>query len=504
MPARESGNGEREPEKDLGGDPGSGPHGAAAAFRVFAILWAVFHLMELLIWPVWLLAGWGWGVFFTASAVLFRPDSVRRLVFLVVASVAKTFHEMPFVPNHVLFAWYLNLTIIAALIVLRFRGRGAVCGGAWISLFAPLLRAQVVALYLLSALQKMNRDYLDAELSCASVIFREIADDLRVIPQWDWLASASTYTSIAVEILIPLLLLISRTRLLGLLIGIAFHGFLGFHFGLGVHGFTFLMFTLFTLFLPARVVERLAVASSWPSLRPLRIGTGRALALLFAIWVFGVIRSQVWLYLNIGRELYVYHAAYIMAQGFWLVLTLWLVAGLGVVLWRFGASGQLISRAGALPTAVAAMLIVGTAALPWIGSKTQTSFSMFSNLRTEFGENHLFLRRLHWIGAQDDMVEVLSSKPDVFDPAVNPGSGQQYANTGTIMPMFELRRLAHQIGGELEVEFMRDGEKHTAVRDAGGNISGVAEVFDAPGFLARKFLWFRRHETTTGCMHCTH
>ena len=54
------------------------PRGAAAAFRVFAILWAWTHLLELLIWPVWLLAPWGWLVFFASAAVLFRPDSVRR------------------------------------------------------------------------------------------------------------------------------------------------------------------------------------------------------------------------------------------------------------------------------------------------------------------------------------------------------------------------------------------------------------------------------------------
>ena len=92
----------------------------------------------------------------------------------------------------------------------------------------------------------------------------------------------------------------------------------------------------------------------------------------------------------------------------------------------------------------------------------------------------------------------------IFDPEVNPHSVQQHANDGQVIAMFELRRLAGQIGGRLEIEFVRAGERRRAVRDAHGVVSGAVEVFDAPGFWARKLLWFRRHPALGGPMCCTH
>lgn len=496
--------GRSKSDRQGGAEPEFDIAGTASLFKVFALLWACFHLLELLVWPVWLLAVWGWFVFFAAAAVLFRPDSVKRFAWLVVASLIKTFYEMPFLPNHVLFFGFQNLVILGTLVVLIIRRRGLVSGASWAAGFAPLLRIQVVALYLISAIQKLNHDFLNPATSCASQSFEQIARDLKVIPHGEWAAMPAIYGALAIEFLIPIFLLIGRTRLLGIAIGLLFHGFLGFHAAAGVYGFSALMYVEFILFLPAPAIDRLARVASWPSLRPLRIGRGRALALLFTVWVFGVLRAQIWLYLNIGQDLDSYWAAYAMGQGFWFVCTAWFVAGYFVVLRETGAGGRLISRAGLVGGSLAALLIVGNAAMPWIGSKTQASFSMFSNLRTEFGENHLFLRRLHWVGAQDDMVEVLSSKPDVFDASLNRGSSQQYSNRGTIMPMFELRRLAHQVDGKLELEFLRGGTRCRALRDADGNVSGEVEVFDAPGFWSRKLLWYRRHVSTSGPMHCTH
>ncbi len=475
-----------------------------SGFRIFAILWAYVNCLELLSFPFWLLTFTGWAVFFAAGWVLMNPDSVPRFAVLVVAVIAKIFHEMPFIPNHILFTWMLNLTILAVFLFQAARNRGKVDGGEWFAGFAPLFRALLVVLYVISAVQKLNHDYLDPGLSCAVVLFRDTAAEFGIWNIADWMNKPAIYGSLVVEFGVPVLLLVRRTRLVGIAVGVLFHGFLAFHPSSGVFGFTTLMFILFMLFLPGKVFARLANARNWTSLKSLKIGNGKAMALLFMVMVFGVIRAQVWLYLNLGEDFEIFSIAYRMALWFWVVTTIWFLALVAAAMRGFPMRLPLIGRTQRIPVLLALFLPLLNATMPWVGGKTQTSFSMFSNLRTEFGENHVFLRRNSWLGFQDNLVEVVQSDPDIFSSYVNKASAQQHANTGHIMPMFELRRLAFQVKGPLEVRFKRHGILERAVRDAEGNLSGTVEVFDAPGYLSRKFLWFRRHVTMEGPMHCTH
>ena len=166
------------------------------SFRVFAFAWACMHMIELLAWPFWMLAPWGWLVFLSCCSVVLRPGSVRRLALLVVASLVKTFAEMPFVPNHVLLTWLQNGVIIGTFCVLSVGRRASIDGGNWVAGFAPLLRAQVVTLYLSSVIQKLNWDYLDPAVSCAVGSYRQIASDLRFLPAGEWVAYPAIYGSL--------------------------------------------------------------------------------------------------------------------------------------------------------------------------------------------------------------------------------------------------------------------------------------------------------------------
>ncbi len=460
--------------------------------------------MELVSWPFWMLTPWGWFVFFGAGWVLLSPGSVPRFAIFLVASVAKIFHEMPFVPNHILFTWMINLTILGVFVFHAVRNRWKVDGGQWFEGFAPLLRVLLIALYLISGVQKLNRDYLDPSLSCAAEMFKDTAAELGIHNLGNWVDLPAIYGSLVVEWGIPALMIIPRTRLIGIAIGFLFHAFLAFHPSSGVYGFSTLMFILFLLFLPGPVFTRLANARDWPSMRALKLGNGKAAAWLFMIMLFAVIRGQVWFYFNRGRSFEVFEVNYKIGLWFWIITTIWFVALVIAALRQTPRPLTTVGQLRAAPVLLALILPLVNATMPWVGCKTQTSFSMFSNLRTEFGENHLFLRRTSWFGFQDELVRVVSSEPDIFSTAINSNSAQQYANTGDIVAMFELRRLANQIEGPLVIEFTQDGVLRRAVRDANGNVSGVVEVFDAPGFLARKFLWFRRHVTFEGPMHCTH
>ena len=128
---------------------------------------------------------------------------------------------------------------------------------------------------------------------------------------------------------------------------------------------------------------------------------------------------------------------------------------------------------------------------------------MFSNLRTEFAPNHLFLQRIDLFPYQQEMIEVLDSTPNLLAAPDHPTGIEQFANPGRIMPLFELRRLLSRGTHDIVVRIrQQDGSIKTIFRHAGR--TNDAAAFQAPSLWERKLLWFRRHDSWAGPMFCTH
>jgi hypothetical protein len=152
---------------------------------------------------------------------------------------------------------------------------------------------------------------------------------------------------------------------------------------------------------------------------------------------------------------------------------------------------------------LAVLLVLGNGLNPWIGLKTQTCFSMYSNLRSEAFGNHLFLKRVDLFGYQRDLVELVKSEPDLLDPTGSPTRLQHFANHGKMFPYFELRRLVSEYEGNVRLVYRRHGEELKFERQV-GNVTGDERLNEPIPLLLRKFLWFRRYETFYGPMYCTH
>ena len=125
---------------------------------------------------------------------------------------------------------------------------------------------------------------------------------------------------------------------------------------------------------------------------------------------------------------------------------------------------------------------------PYVGLKTETSFAMFSNLRTE-GDlgNHLFLSNVPRVAAfQNDLVELIDSS----DPRL-----ARLAETPLRMIFFELHAYLHH-RPELRVRYRQ-----------AGRIVDVRRVGDDPIFsqppnaLQRKLLAFRPVDPRGFCQH---
>jgi hypothetical protein len=116
----------------------------------------------------------------------------------------------------------------------------------------------------------------------------------------------------------------------------------------------------------------------------------------------------------------------------------------------------------------------------------------------------MFLKRIDLFKLQTDMVEVLTSSPDILGPSSKPEGIQQFANLGfRFLPWFEFRRLVSEHEGDFEVTYSRGG-KELSLGRKDGVIFGDPTAFEPLPLLARKFLWFRRLETLDEPMCCTH
>ncbi len=428
---------------------------------------------------------------------------------LAAVAVKAVYLLVPGIPQGYLAGALTTLFLIVAVTRLLNAPASLGGGGAYLARVATPMRASVVAMYVWAVVQKLNRDYFDPEISCAAQLHTEIASYFGgLVPTAPWALAAAAPGSLAFELGIPLLLCFRRTRYAGFAAAVFFHLWLSIHPAAGIYSFTSLILALLLFFLPPNWGRQLQAL--WDAqLRRLGRGDmekGRALARRSIVAVFfGTLVAQGSLYLAIGRSYEVFGIANrigffsFFAWGCWLG-GCYLVAG-----WRAGRKSEpLAGHAVATPAWAGFAVVLLNGLWPWLGGRTQTSFSMYSNLRSEGAGNHLFLKRIDLFDLQSDFVEVLDSVPSLLDPDQRPRGIAQFAHPGnSVLAWFEFRRLLGETEGDFEVTYRRGGEEATLGR-RDGEVFGDPEAFVPPGYLGRKLIWLRRLETLEGPMRCTH
>ena len=89
-----------------------------AGFTLFAVTWALadfFHQLSFIDWR-WQTARGG---LLTAAIIsyLFKPPSWKRFAMLILTDWVVVALAFPVVPNHIFFAWIVNATLLAALVI---------------------------------------------------------------------------------------------------------------------------------------------------------------------------------------------------------------------------------------------------------------------------------------------------------------------------------------------------------------------------------------------------
>ena len=466
----------------------------------FALLWAMATLIHQASFTGWISERWplGWALTGLATLVVIWPRSISLFATMVAISAMYTTQRLPSIPNHILFELFVNLTILGGLglgwLEARRQGlQGKEARERIYSAFASTVRFEVLLLYFFVTLHKLNRDFFDPEVSCGGTLFNMMVDNAPVLAESSLVQIGCIAATLLFEAGIPVLLMFQRTRALGIVVGFFFHLVIGFVPHGGVYSFSALMMALFFLFIPAQSVqglgdmaERLLTRLSIPRAGAVyRILAMAGVTATVAVWVWGWHRAGHLSMAKVGFAQWLAWSAILLFAFLAAVRSNtvpWTSFQVAIwparpVLWLFP------------------LLITLNGFSPYLGSKTQTSFAMFSNLRTENGRsNHLFLAGVPQIWSyQRDIVTIVRSDQYVFE---------RLRQKDLQLPYFEFQTHLSNIEDDLEVVFLLNGEPRKVER-VDGQLSADSEPLDPGSSIERKWLRFRPFDAGPK-MRCRH
>ena len=470
---------------------------AARTLVLFAFMWAMFTLFHQAKPAFWTRTPVEALQTAAAIAVLFRPASLTAFLSLVILQLVDLLFTLPDITNHSIFAMFVDASIVGSAVILGLQPRRRFTPGALYQVFAPAVRVQVIILYGFVVLHKLNTDFLSTIASCGVDHYLHLSGLIRRIVGWSPMPDGELVRigiiaiTLIAEAGIPLLLLFSRTRVAGVGTGLFFHYILGINI---FHDFSGMIFALYLLFLPSNFVDE--ARQVWDRL-------------LSRIRVDGAIQRLAASSIPVGAWITVGVTVILLATGntwkmlhplflaIWVVYGVLCIAAFTATVWsgvrNFAYDGpqyRMHSVLAALP-----VLVLLNGFLPYIGLKTENSFAMFSNLRTEGGRtNHLFIPvSAQWFGYQRDLVTV-SRSSDVYL--------QGLADRSVAVPFYtfsdHVQRMARYGAKNIEVVFSRGGVEHSL-----SNAEADPELLRPHSWLQRKFLVFREVDTGVHQM-CKH
>jgi len=394
---------------------------------------------------------------------LLSPASVGRFAAMLAAEVVSVARDMPAVGSHTLLVAVAGASVLAcAAPGVRRSGRPPRPGELFEQI-APFLRGSLLLVYAAAALAKLNTDFLDAATSCAVAMSRQVAWFDPDLLDGSWRASPAIWGTLLVEASLPVLLAVRRTRRLGLLAGVTFHAVLALA---GNVPFSALALAFYVAFLPRDTPARLRrlTAAAEPRLARVAGWSARraAFGVLVALWVAAAALFDA--EPALGRA--------VIANGTRvLVAGAAVAAGVLLVLARPAATGAVSGRGLGHPALALGIAILAANALsPYLGFKTESSFTMFSNLRTEAGHwNHLVIpEAVRVLRFQDRLVRIA----DTNDPRL-----ERRGSRGGLLVYAELER------------YLRGNSQVRAVAVRGQ--AGPAAVTPSPTPLLDKVAKFR-------------
>lgn len=398
---------------------------------IFALLWAIGLVTHQFTFGFWVwavndISVLGWVVVLAALLVICYPKSTLLFITTVTLSLSYFYWQMPHLPNHIFYEWLTNFGLFLVFLTILFKSGLKLSNSDFrdniLKTFAPVARFSLLALYFWAVIHKLNWDYFNPENSCAVYLvngyvweFNKILAKLSLENHlFDYEYSAFTKIvaiagSLFLEAIIPLLLLFRSTRLLGIGVGICFHFLLALHPHDGIYSFSALLIGAYFLFEPDRIWDAFnnrlqLLKEKYPKF--IRFSPWLSLCMLALLVVVVSLEFQFpdkRIVFRSGFLLYMLLA--ISAFLFWLPLFR-----------QHLFEGSEVKYKPIWGLMIIPLLIFANGWMPYLGLKTENSFSMFSNLRTEHTPNHLFIPgSLKVFDFQKNLVTVKSSNRRLFN-----------------------------------------------------------------------------------------
>jgi hypothetical protein len=452
---------------------------SARRLTTFAFVWALATLNHQNYSGRFVNLEWASVLDFVALVVLLRPSSRRALLALATLQVLTLAGDMPRVSNH----WLLMGAANLGLILWLGPGRGGTDSDdrGRVDGTASMIRSLLIITYGFAALAKLNAGFFDPVYSCAVEHYDRVVETLSFLPTAAWTALPATLATLAIEVALAAGLALPRARIATLVLGWSFHLVLGWN---GFYDFSLVAIGFYVMFLPenwfegwARTQERWSWLGAmvrgfrrvarWPATLPLA---------MLALLALGQIGS--WTELR-PHELHLSANA----VGKRIFVGLWFALGAVAVV------SFLTHRGHSDPTKpvngirhswrlwIPSALLVANGLMPYIGLKTEHSFTMFSNVQTEGDRwNHyVFPRWMRVFHFQDDLIRVIKTT----DPVL-----QRIAGTEIRLVAFDLRNRVEANPG-MKLQYEHRGR--VFLTNAAGNDPLLGQ--DNPALLKRILLF---------------
>lgn len=441
----------------------------------------LFHQFTFFNWTGTL--GLGWLVTFACLLYIF---SGRYFFFLfaLIANVLFVFGKMPSVPNHIFFEWFTNCMLL--IVIFRYSSKPYIyfeernAGKIW-NTFSPVAIAAMVILYFFVVWHKLNSSFFNPAISCGGLFFEDVVHNLYLdkvqsinellVTNILLFRNFSIYSTLIAEAIIPILLLTRRFRYIGLIFGVLFHLLLPLQGHEGIFSFSAMLFSFYVLF-----------------------------------WNEAAFVKVDQLYKKYSREIGICFLTFFVA----LLFVRWYGTDLmfkmtGTVFFFFYGLSYLfllfVSRKYKKPLVstplekkslfyyfvwLCPIIIFINGLSPYLGLKTETSFSMFSNLRTEAGiSNHFFIPSGSQVfDFQKELVTIIDTDKESLKE-----NDRYYGNDVHMVP-FEFIRMLNKQQEDFYVRFLIGDSEYTVMRQQ-GVLTGSGGLNLEQNYFLKKFFRFR-------------
>jgi len=458
------------------------------AFKHFVRIWAtsiLFSILSSFYWVGKIDTSYGLLCLISllvASWSTFCKPNKFTAVFLAVSFLAQSIIALPYLPNHCWVLLFFNLVFCINLLKDLYFNHNPSFG-----LFGNTKRFTLwllVAVYLFAFLSKLNHTYLDPRFSCALVFYDNIERFLPFLPRNQKFDRLLIYSSLAIEVLIPLLLLFKSSRALAIGLGLAFHFTLSWDLNKYFINFSGVMSCLLLLALPTDFFLFLQKQKNTWLKHPIVKRLAFSVELNTFPWLSFFIFSSLFT-LGALSELNIYSAPIVfklLRQLLWLLFILPLcLVFIAYISTEKSRDLKKSTQAFPLYELIILLAVLLNGLSPYLGLKTRTGFNMYSNFRVEAEHsNHLLVSQsLDLLSYLSDSVTLSENKDCVCRNHLCPDVRYPYA---------EVIRISLNCHNE-ELKFIRGQSVHTI--PASTQKKRQQLVSNKLTWLEQKLLFFR-------------